>query len=377
MSTAITEYAVKRCKQFGFIKSYEFIDSICSECTDYIMYITDVRGDEKDKLTQYLNTLSKKVIVTNSIDDISKLNPDEHVSIYIELAHERDSEEHINVEIEDISTAIQENIEKYCKTLTDKQTVIYIKNTFNRYVVDNAIFDDCELDEPIIDAIVYLYKHVQDTQFQCEMYNILKGNQYADLKKLVEEHPIAEEVKPIKIYPLTEMFEDIDIATMKTESGDTINKNFTRKITDYQDPEKIQQLLTLRGFSLNKYVVHHGKKYNSSLQNSSEYQNHDVLQTIYTNGVHTVPRETVDNYNISIKRLMKYLHTLKSFDIIFIHPNLAINGEISESPNPNVQPSYTVGKAEILSIVYRYIAIYFFGYCSVYNEDIEELGYLI
>lgn len=376
MTSVSTEYVLKRCKYIGFLRDYSQITKLCmNDQLQNALVITDKIEEEKPELDTVFNNAER---IEDNLEVIDQLDPEEHVNIYITLAHEQDGVRNVKVNVDNIAKVVVDKAIEYSNDITDKTVQGKIIKKFNKYVLNNKFFDDKLLKPYLIEAIIYMYKNIPDTDFQESMLYVLRYNNYAGLKQLVEEHPIACHEEQIKVYPHTKMFEDVLIAIDESQNANTVvnNKKFTRKAKDYSDTAKVNNLMSLQAVSSNMYVVMHGKK-NCPIPNASAYQNHDIILSLFKNGVHTVPMDTYDRHDISIQRLIRYLHKLDSFSIFFIHPNLAIPGAIADAPCEDVQPSYDINLGEILAIVYRYIAINFFPYCKIYDDEMEQLGFII
>ena len=358
MSSLVTEYALKRCKQIGYFKTPEMLLNIVQENNlKNVLYITD----DYDKNVLLNNP---EVTFSSEIESINNLNPEVEQTIIIELAHETTTTVNYPVELEDINNVILDTIIKDYPNSSDR-----LIKKFSKFITNYKFFEGKKLDKEILDAIKYCYENIHDTGFQENMLSILEAHNID-----VETLPATIE-KEINIYPHTKMFEDIKIAT-DSKAKYANNKKFNRKASDFQDQAKVNNLIQLQAFTSNMFVVMHGKK-NTGISNVSHLQNHDIISTLWRNGVHTTPISTYDRPKYSFDKLVESLHKLKSFNIYFIHPNLEIPGSISECPSDDIQPSYAIGFGEILAISYRYIVLNFFPYCSVHADDMEQIGFII
>ena len=365
MSTVTTEYAFKRCQNIGFLNNFGNVkDFTTKEQRENVLCITD-----KD-VREYFDEDSK-VTCAESLEILSELPEDEHVSVYIELAKTKDIVVKNPVSIENFSEVLISEVLKYVKTLNDNELEQKIIRKFQKFSTNHQYFNEKELKKPVIDTLLHLYKTVQDTDFQINILNILKYNNVEGYKDL----QLAYEEETVRIYPHTKPFEDIRIATDNSKKKNN-NKTFQQTAAALSDSAKVNKSIQLQAFSSNMFVVIHGKK-NCPLLNTSPYQNHEIVESLFKNGVHTTPINTYDTADLSIYKLIDGLHRLRSFDIIFIHPNLAIPGAIAEAPSEDIQPSYDIGSGEILAIMYRYIVINFFPYCSIYDNKMEQLGFII
>ena len=362
MSSITTEYALKRCKQLGYFKTAANVKNIVDkESLINVLYLTD------DLESSDFAEVEAKV--SNNIDDIKDLDPSVHHTIIIKLANEAEATVHNPVELPELNNIIIDQVINHYSKLVNSQVADRLFKKFSKYITNYSYFDDKELDDEVLDCIEYLYDHINDTMFQENMGYILRSN-----NKTVSKPPAFVE-ETIKVYPHTELFEDIKIAT-DNKAKHANNKKFSRKATDLNDESNINNLVQLQAFTSNMFVVMHGKK-NCAIPNASHLQNHDIINTLWRNGVHTTPISTYDKPKFSFDKLVHNLHKLDSFTIYFIHPNLEIPGSVADTPCDDVQPSYSIGFGEILAISYRYITLNFFPYCSVHADDMEQLGFII
>ena len=365
MSTVTTEYAFKRCQNVGFLNNFGNVKTFTTkDQRENVFCLTDLDVekcfDDESKLQ-----------VTNELDDLFNLPEDEHVSIYIELAKVKDSVVRNPISLDNFSEVLMDNVLEYVKGLENNELEQKLIRKFQKFASNHQYFNNKELKKDVLDALYQLHTTVHDTDFQQNVQSILRYNNDERYKEI----QLSFEEETIKIYPHTKPFEDVRIAT-DSNKRKTNNKAFQQTSAALSDSTKVNKMIQLQAFSSNMFVVIHGKK-NCPLTNIGQYQNHEIIESLFKNGVHTTPINTYDTTDLSIYRLVKALHRLRSFDIIFIHPNLAIPGAIAEAPCEDIQPSYDICCGEILAIMYRYIAINFFPYCSIYDNRMEQLGFII
>ena len=181
----------------------------------------------------------------------------------------------------------------------------------------------------------------------------------------VQEQELAEVVES------SEIFSDIEVSVDKNDKN--TSTSLYRADQDSLKKAALGKTTQLDAFSENKFAVIHTKK-KCGIENKVRNQNHDVLDTLAVNGVMKSP-DTLKP--LSIYKLMKVLEKFDSFNIVFIHPSYEVRSMKAEYPCEQLIPAYTINEGEILAVVYRYLVMYFFGYCSIITDSMLEWRYYI
>lgn len=166
----------------------------------------------------------------------------------------------------------------------------------------------------------------------------------------------------------SELFKDIKIVFNENKKG---LPSTSEKTQDVKSDIMLGGGKNLDAFTTNSFVVIPGKK-SCNVRELHVNQNHEILDTIARNGVLLIPEVQKE---LSIKQLFDILSTKNSFTITVYHSGLKIPEISGTYPSEYTRPKYEIGFGEVAAIFYRYICIYFFGYCSVYNEDEVEHKY--
>ena len=171
------------------------------------------------------------------------------------------------------------------------------------------------------------------------------------------------EIETIIINAESQVFHDIEftIDSSKVE----VNSESVR-----QDPlsgVSLGSSTMLDSLTDDKFVILPGRK--SSNIKSNLNQNHECIDAIATNGLMNSPK-IMSEY--SVGKLMEAISknkNLKNLRIYIIHSALKVKIlHYSGISTINI-PCYAVGKGEILSVFFRYIAITFFSYMTVYDSS--------
>lgn len=126
----------------------------------------------------------------------------------------------------------------------------------------------------------------------------------------------------------------------------------------------------LDAIAADKFAILPGRK-SANLQ-SNVGQNHDVIDALATNGLMGSPK-IMSEYSAGkvLMELSKLIdrNPASKLDIWIVHPALKVNKLEGVGVNIYNTPRYAVGEGEILSVFFRYIALIFFPYMSIYAED--------
>ena len=168
-----------------------------------------------------------------------------------------------------------------------------------------------------------------------------------------------------------DIFNDIKISKPNISKADESSKD--QQLSKEELHEQLSGKSTqLDAFSNNLFAVIYGKK-SANLQSCSTKQNHGVLDSLARNGVVCTPKT---NNVLSIQRITDYLMKFKKFSVFGIHSALELSYDEHEYPSEISHPSYKVTKGEITAILYRYILINFYGYCSIVTDSMRENAYI-
>lgn len=206
--------------------------------------------------------------------------------------------------------------------------------------------------------------------------NYIIINDIAKLKDIVEKYNHPEMIyindkSPVFAIDLSsKMFDDIKISRSTDKSGESSKEQKLNK-DDYQK-QLTGKSSALDAFSNNLFAVIYGKK-SANIQSCNTKQNHDVLDSLARNGVPCIPKTPEV---LSIQKIIDYLMKLPKFHIFGIHPASETIFEQTEYPSEISHPSYKIGEGEILAVLYYYILINFFGYCSIITDSMRENAYI-
>lgn len=168
-----------------------------------------------------------------------------------------------------------------------------------------------------------------------------------------------------------DVFKDIKISMPKISKAGESSKE--QQVSKEEMQEQLSGKSTsLDAFSNNLFAVIYGKK-GANIQSCNTKQNHGVLDSLARNGVVCTPK-TQDV--LSIQRIIDYLKKLKRFSVFGIHSGIELPFDEHEYPSEISHPSYKLANGEITAILYRYILINFYGYCSIVTDSMRENAYI-
>ncbi len=168
-----------------------------------------------------------------------------------------------------------------------------------------------------------------------------------------------------------DIFSDIKISMPKIQKAGESSKE--QQVSKEEMQEQLSGKSTsLDAFSNNLFAVIYGKK-GANIQSCNTKQNHGVLDSLARNGVVCTPK--TQNV-LSFQRIIDYLKKLNRFSVFGVHSALELPFDEQEYPSEISHPSYKLANGEITAILYRYILINFYGYCSIVTDSMRENAYI-
>lgn len=205
-------------------------------------------------------------------------------------------------------------------------------------------------------------KYIDDKYTSGAFYlGFKKDDNIDDIKKLPNDFTLI-------INTESELFSDVEFEVNKDHAGENSKKHKNDQDINQQMISSANQL---EAFSNNKFTIVPGKR-SANIHLHHPKQNHDVIDSIARNGLMVTPKVSTE---ISVGRLFNILCTKQSFNLIMVNKNLEVSIRESKYPNDYVEPAYTVGKGEIVTVFYRYICLYFYGYCSITSSEDRDRNY--
>lgn len=362
-----TSYSVKRCHTFGFAQSlFDAAALFKFTPSDHVIYLTD------DDLTSNLSPTSLSAHTSTitrlsrthfqrvtSIDDIVISSP--RAILIVDLGYIKQDTIRVPVEYDD--TDIVNN------------TPIPSANADFRAATIALMDDDSAKDQSIsleyTNFLVDLYPHLRDWRLKSSIIELLRRNGGVNTYNLVTEYPFEYTDEDITVVVPTKAFSDIEISVDVNDKN--VSTSTYRPDRDALKKAVLGKTTQLDAFSENKFVIIHTKK-SAGIETKIRNQNHDVIDTLAVNGVMKAPETKVP---LSMYRLMRKLEQFDQFDIVFVHTSCEVHRMNAEYPCEQIIPAYRLNEGEILAIAYRYIVMYFFGYCSIFTESMLEWRYYI
>lgn len=367
-----TSYLCKRCKTLAFAKGFEYLEQRYSKeelSDENVIFIGDeVDGsmfpEEEDAPTY--EWLSNPL----SILDIQHIDSSRTPLVVVELARRKHHSVTVPVECD---TDVQTIEELDCSKLNiDEDGISEFKSAVITHLEDPNYLVEKQLSKEFCMFIMHVYTNISDGHNKLLLLNLLNANN-VDTTALESKFPVCyHEVDAYDVVNTTP-FEDIKIIINKDDINASSNSSIYKHSPDDLKKAAVGNSTQLEAFSKNKFTVIHNKK-SANIENYISKRNHDVLDSLARNGVVCSPNT---EYELSLCTLMKALRRFKNFDIVFIHPSYELKITRAEYPSEIVEPSYIVNEGELLAVAYRFITVNYFGYCSVFNSEMEEFNYLI
>lgn len=190
----------------------------------------------------------------------------------------------------------------------------------------------------------------------------------SDTDSISDIQHLTSEIKNIIINAESEIFNDIHFGFDDTKTE--VNSESL-----HQDPMSgisLGNSVMLDSLTDNKFVILPGRKTSNIKSNLN--QNHECIDAIASNGLMSSPK-IMSNY--SVGKLILAISdnkNLKDLNIYIIHSALKVNLLQGQGLTQYNIPRYAVGRGEILSVFYRYLALIFFPYMAVY-DSINNINY--
>ena len=354
-----TKYILKRCKTLAFASSFKHIETkFTPEELSHAIFISD-KPCEKYEWAKNPVTI-----------DEMEVPPSKTGVIIVQLARKTMKTVKVPFESPDDPYIVEEL--DYTSLKYDDDKINQYKDAFATFVANTEYLTEKKLSNDFISFLLYIYPHLHDGKLKQNILDVLHENEIKTFN-LEEAYPIEYVDTEVKcVEPISE-FKDIKIVIDKNDPNASSSSAVYKPDKEELKKASLGNSTQLEAFSKNKFTIIRNKK-SANIDNRIFKQNHDVLNSLARNGVVCSPQ--TENV-LSIQRLVNKLHQFSSFDIVFVHPSYELKITRSEYPSELIEPSYVINEGELVAIVYRYIIINFFGYCSVFSEGMEELGYLI
>ena len=363
-----TKYTVKRCDAFGFAQTLRNAITLFHP-EDYadanVFYLHSSSTDEPKSFPK-LNAPHKHHISTIDSLTPSTDNPTSKNIIFVELGVKT---------AKNIKTPVEYDDHEIVTTYST--STLHVPNDFMHAIIEIIDNPDSlqELKEhkfsnEFMQYIIDLYPQLRDYKLKSSLLELLNANDYNTLQ-LNKLYPFEFEEKTVDSVVPAPMFSDIEISVDVNDKN--VSTSLYRPDKDALKQAALGKATQLDAFSENKFAIIHTKKH-AGIDTRIRNQNHDVLDTLAVNGVMKSP-ETAKP--LSIYLLMTRLEKFEHFNIVFIHPSYEVKSMLTEYPCEQIIPSYIINQGEILAVVYRYLVMRFFGYCSIFTDSMLEWRYYI
>ena len=208
-----------------------------------------------------------------------------------------------------------------------------------------------------------------DISFPPDTLKIINSDSELELNNIIEEiSKYPESIKNIIINAESPIFNDISFSVDS-------NKLEVNSESVHQEPMSgisLGNSAMLDSLTDNKFVILPGRKTSNIKSNLN--QNHECIDAIAANGLMSSPN-VMSKYSVGrIILAISNNKNLKDLNIYIIHSALKVKLLQGQGLSTNNIPRYAVGRGEILSVFYRYLAIIFFPYMTVY-DSINNINY--
>jgi len=356
-----TRYLVKKCKSMGFSVDLNNAVSLFKKSeikNSNLLYLCNEDTEIVSKKIKYIHELPTGKKEIDEFINVNEISNSSHNIIFVQLGLK--CIKNIMVPIENDET---ETIEENVTNEQFKSKLLSIKTNYKDFIQNIP-------SNAFLAQIIKIYPKLRDYKTKRALLKIL-NEAGTNTVQLEEANPFEFEPQDREIVVHSDIFKDIRITVDKDDVGtdSSLYKTNDSRLKKTAGGNSV----SLEAFSTNQFTILKGKK-SSGISNVSIKQNHDTLDTLARNGVHSTPS---NERLLSFHKLVKLLKHIDSFDIVFIHPSYSSKSNRSEYPCEILEPSYIIGEGEILAIAYRFMGLKFFGYCSVISENMREYAYFI
>lgn len=362
-----TKYSVKRCEMFGFAQTLRNAITLFTP-DDYStanVYYLHSSSPTPPKSFDKLNAHNK--IHLKTIEELTPPEPSDKSKniIFVELGMKTKKTIKEPVEYDDQDIVKDASAKLNAPADFTNAILEIISNPDSVQELKEHKFSN-----EFLQYLIDLYPSLRDYKLKHSLLDLLSLNDYNTLQ-LNKDYPCEFEEKEVEGIAHSPMFNDIEISIDVNDKN--TSTSLYRPDKDALKQAALGKATQLDAFSENKFAIIHTKKH-AGIETRIRNQNHDVLDTLAVNGVMKSP-ETAKP--LSIYSLMVKLEQFEHFNIVFIHPAYEVKSMITEYPCEQIIPSYTINAGEILAIVYRYLVMRFFGYCSIFTDSMLEWRYYI
>ena len=214
---------------------------------------------------------------------------------------------------------------------------------------------------PKISNITFIkdYNIITNDIVDQKVYTITKEKNINDILTDLQK---MTDIKTIIIDAESNIFSDIEFKVDNTK----IEVNSETLKQDVMSGISLGNSVMLDAIADQKFVILPGRKTGGIKNNLN--QNHDCIDAIASNGLLSSPK-VMTEYSIGkILNEISNNHNLKELNLYIIHSALKVDKLNGNGINTYNIPRYAVGRGEILSVFFRYIALLFFPYLSVWNS---------
>ena len=362
-------YVIKKCQGFGFASDIKNIDFRTLDAKAKLVYIRDASNKRRPKGSEAYYTIDELEA------DLDKYDKTQTTLFLVEVGVVVNEKTKVDVDMP---------MDKLIEAINSVQTDVSVNNETKKQFAEAVIsmkdkpepFMKVDLNSTFLKYLQDIYPLINDTKLQLTIIRLLiKYGIRTDT--LMKEHPVAHEEKIEPITKLATAFSDIKIDDpfydkSKEEIEESNANGLLRELT-------ASAITKFSGFGNSFAQVDHNKN-RANISDINTLRNHACIHALARNRIVATPRiydYTKDrSKRCSIQILMDVLSQFKKFQIVFIYPNYQYVYRYSDSPSRMVEIDSSDGNV-ILSVLFRYMCINFFGMHKTIDCDDMAIKYML
>lgn len=363
-------YIIKKCQGFGFattLKDIEF--KALGVKSPRIIYLQDKDNHKRPKGSDGYKNIDELV---SNVDAYDKDQPTLFL-VEVGVIADEVTKQDVEMTVQDLTDAIS----KVKTSVTvDKATIKQFEESILSMKEKPEPFLKVDLNSTFLQYLQDIYPLIEDTKLQLTIIRILiKHGIRTDT--LMSEHPISHKEEVSKVTKLSSIFEDIKVDDpyydkSKEEIEESNANGILRELT-------ATAITKFSGFGNSFAQVDHNKK-RANIPDINTLRNHATIHALARNRIVATPRiyeyEKNPAKKCSIQKLVDVMSQFKNFRVVFIYPNYQYVFRYADYPTRMIEIDSSDGNV-ILSVIFRYMCINFFGMHKTIDSDDMAVKYML
>lgn len=374
------EYIIKKCQGFGYVKELSQIKMKEIKMKNpQIIYLKDPDTHKNPKNSIVYTDIFK---MKEDLETKDKEMFDKPTIFFIEVGVPCQAEQNVDVPIDkdkfyqcvddfEIDIDIDEEKKKTYKEVLKTFVTESVTDDQVTYSV-NLSYIDYEFNPTFLHFLSNIYPKIEFTAIQRIILRILvKGGLRID--ELLKLNPITYTTSIKDSVRLSSSFSDVKISDPKFDkSKDEIEDENIDSVT--KDFMTLQSISRFNGFG-NSFAQVDNTKKRANIPTINILRNHEIIHSLARNKIVATP-DIYKRKDFSIKILMEIFSKFTNFSVIFIWPESSCIFTYDTYPSKKLEISDVNGNV-ILLVLFRFMAIHFFGMHMTVDHEDMYMKYLL